>query len=286
MQRTKPRKACIAAPGGLTRFFLEVIMKAMNLSAILLAILIVPLTGHAGDYRETDDPYYQSEGISHTFVFQSRSRSDFGEGFFFEPKDGKKVLIQSSPEDNPHDLANLKRYLQAVLKAGAKVTFPPTKDEELFLATKYSLGIERIALSPEQIRQAAGKAAAKGKFEKVALINYRSIQLPKIELTFPCAEISGTGRGDLDNDRGQCLFVYDSLQKRRELVSGGRCQTGWSAGPVDRTKGSDRSREGHGMQPHGERSSVSLRDLYPCRYKTGLEHVRRKRRRALIPLGR
>ena len=138
------------------------------------------------------DPLYQSEGITHTFIFRSVLRAGFeGEGFFLTLPGGQAVFVQSAPEDNPHDIANLKRSLQAVRKAGARVDIPWTAAEEVFLATKYELNAEHRALAPDEIHALAEIVARRGERRAVAWVNYRNLQVPSVTLSFSARGIVG-----------------------------------------------------------------------------------------------
>lgn len=138
------------------------------------------------------DPLYQSEGITHTFIFRSVLRPEFeGEGFFLTLPGGQEVFVQSAPDDNPHDIANLKRSLQAVRKAGAHVVSPQTNTEEVFLATKYELNAEHRALAPDEIHALAEIVAGRGERRTVAWVNYRSLQVPAVTLRFRAGGIVG-----------------------------------------------------------------------------------------------
>ncbi len=142
--------------------------------------------------RVPTDLLYQSEGITHTFIFRSVLRPGFeGEGFFLALPDGKDVFVQSAPDDNPHDIANLKRTLQAVRKTGANVSSPQTNSEEVFLATKYELNAEHRALDPQEIHALAQIVASRGARRTVAWVNYRNLQVPSVTLRFPARGIVG-----------------------------------------------------------------------------------------------
>jgi hypothetical protein len=131
------------------------------------------------------DPLYQSEGITHTFIFRSARQPGFeGEGFFLTLAGGQELFVLSSPDDNPHDIANLKRSLQAVRKVGATVVPPPTESEEVYLATKYDLDAEHRALSPTEIHALAEEVVNRGKRRTVAWVNYRHLQVPSVTLNF------------------------------------------------------------------------------------------------------
>jgi len=138
------------------------------------------------------DPLYQSEGITHTFIFRSVLRPGFeGEGFFLTLPGGQDVFVQSAPDDNPHDIANLKRSLQAVRKAGARVDIPRTVTEEVLLATKYELNAEHRALAPDEIHALAETVARRGERRTVAWVNYRNLQVPSVTLRFSARGIVG-----------------------------------------------------------------------------------------------
>ena len=138
------------------------------------------------------DPLYQSEGITHTFIFRSVLRSGFeGEGFFLTLPGGQQVFVQSARDDNPHDIANLKRSLQAVRKAGAAVAAPRTETEEVFLATKYELDAEHRAHSPDEIHALAEIVAGRGERRAVAWVNHRNLKVPSVTLNFSIGEIAG-----------------------------------------------------------------------------------------------
>jgi hypothetical protein len=131
------------------------------------------------------DPLYQSQGITHTFIFRSVLRPGFeGEGFFLALPGGQAVFVQSAPDDNPHDIANLKRSLQAVRKAGKRVDLPRTATEEVFLATKYALNAEHRALTPDEIHELAETVARRGERRTVTWVNYRNLQVPSMTLSF------------------------------------------------------------------------------------------------------
>jgi hypothetical protein len=136
------------------------------------------------------DPLYQSEGITHTFIFRSAHQPEFeGEGFFLTLPGGREVFVLSSPEDNPHDIANLKRSLQAVRKVGATVVPPRTESEEIYLSTKYDLESEHRVLSPTEIHALAEEVVRRGKRRAVAWVNYRHLQVPSVTLDFSCEGI-------------------------------------------------------------------------------------------------
>jgi len=138
------------------------------------------------------DPLYQSEGITHTFIYRSASQPGFeGEGFFLTLSGGQEVFVLSSPEDNPHDIANLKRSLQAVRKVGANAVPPRTESEEVYLSTKYDLDAEHRVLSPTEIHALAEEVVKRGKRKAVAWVNYRHLQVPSVTLNFPCGGIEG-----------------------------------------------------------------------------------------------
>jgi len=138
------------------------------------------------------DPLYQSEGITHTFIFRSAHQPGFeGEGFFLTLPGGQEVFVLSDPDDNPHDIANLKRSLQAVRKVGAIVVPPRTESEEVHLATKYDLDAENRVLSPTEIHALAEEAVKRGKRRTVSWVNYRHLQVPSVTLHFSCGGIEG-----------------------------------------------------------------------------------------------
>lgn len=138
------------------------------------------------------DPLYQSEGITHTFIYRSAHRPGFeGEGFFLTLPGGQELFVLSSPDDNPHDIANLKRSLQAVRKVGAALVPPPTETEEVYLSTKYDLGAEHRVLSPAEIHALADEVVRREKHRVVAWVKYRDLQVPSVTLRFSCGEIEG-----------------------------------------------------------------------------------------------
>ncbi|OGP77679.1 MAG: hypothetical protein A2Z40_01680 [Deltaproteobacteria bacterium RBG_19FT_COMBO_60_16] len=138
------------------------------------------------------DPLYQSEGITHTFIFRSAHQLTFeGEGFFLALPGGQEVFVLSSPEDNPHEIANLKRSLQAVRKVGATVVPPRTESEEVYLSTKYDLGAEHRVLSPTEIHALAEEVVRRGNRRAVAWVNHRHLQVPSVTLNFSCGGMEG-----------------------------------------------------------------------------------------------
>lgn len=144
-----------------------------------------------GERRPTH-PLYQSEGITHTFIFRSAQRPAFeGEGFFLTLPGGQDAFVVSAPEDNPHDIANLKRSLQAVRKAGARPIVPDTRQEEIFLATKYALDAEHRALGPDEIRALANEVVRRGERRAVSWVDFRRLKLPSVTLSFPAKGIEG-----------------------------------------------------------------------------------------------
>jgi len=162
-----------------------------------IAILTVLCAcGHKGPREQAEqlpiDPLYQSEGITHTFIFRSAHHPEFeGEGFFLTLQGSQDLFVLSSPDDNPHDIANLKRSLQAVRKVGATLVSPRTESEEVYLSTKYDLGAEHRALSPAEIRALAEEVVSRGNRRTVDWVNYRNLQVPSVTLSFSCEGIEG-----------------------------------------------------------------------------------------------
>jgi len=162
-----------------------------------VAILMVLCScGHKAPRGQVEqlpiDPLYPSEGITHTFIFRSAHHPGFeGEGFFLTLSDGQEVFVLSSPGDNPHDIANLKRSLQAVRKVGVPVVPPRTESEEVYLSTKYDLDAEHRVLSPAEIHALADEVVRREKRRTVAWVNYRHLQVPSVTLNFSCGEIEG-----------------------------------------------------------------------------------------------
>jgi hypothetical protein len=169
----------------------------MDFSLSTIAILMVLCAcGHRAPRGQVEqqptDPLYQSEGITHTFIFRSVHQPEFeGEGFFLTLTGGQELFVLSSADDNPHDIANLKRSLQAVRKVGATVLPPPTESEEVYLSTKYDLGAEHRVLSPTEIHALAEEVVKRGKHRAVAWVNYRHLQVPSVTLKFSCGGIIG-----------------------------------------------------------------------------------------------
>jgi hypothetical protein len=161
------------------------------------AILMVSCAcGHQAPRGQVErlplDPLYQSEGITHTFIFRSAHQPGFeGEGFFLTLPGGQEIFVLSSPDDNPHDIANLKRSLQAVRKVGATVAPPRTESEEVYLSTKYDLGAEHRVLSPTEIHALADEVVRREKHRTVAWVKYRHLQVPSVTLSFSCEGIEG-----------------------------------------------------------------------------------------------
>ncbi len=157
-------------------------------------LMVLCACGHKAPREQAQrlpiDPLYQSEGITHTFIFRSAHRPGFeGEGFFLSLPGGQEVFVLSSPEDNPHDIANLKRSLQAVRKVGATVVPPRTESEEIYLSTKYDLDSEHRVLSPMEIHALAEEVVRRGKRRAVAWVNYRRLQVPSVTQKFSCGGI-------------------------------------------------------------------------------------------------
>ena len=159
-------------------------------------LMVLYACGHKAPRGQVEplpiDPLYQSEGITHTFIYRSAHHPEFeGEGFFLALPGGQELFVLSSPDDNPHDIANLKRSLQAVRKVGATVVPPPTKSEEVYLSTKYDLDAEHRVLSPTEIHALAEEVVKRGKRRAVAWVNYRYLHVPSVTLNFSCEGIEG-----------------------------------------------------------------------------------------------
>jgi hypothetical protein len=136
------------------------------------------------------DPLYQSDDITHTFIFRSAHQPEFeGEGFFLTLPGGREIFVLSSADDNPHDIANLKRSLQAVRKVGVPVVPPRTESEEVYLSTKYDLEAEHRVLSPTEIHALADEVVRRENRRAVAWVKYRDLQVPSVTLNFPCGGI-------------------------------------------------------------------------------------------------
>ena len=159
-------------------------------------LMVLCACGHKSPRGQVEqlpfDPLYPSEGITHTFIFRSTHQPGFeGEGFFLSLPGGRELFVLSSPDDNPHDIANLKRSLQAVRKVEATVVPPPTETEEVFLSTKYELDAEHRVLSPMEIHALAEEVVRRGKLRTVSWVNYRHLQVPSVTLSFSCGGIEG-----------------------------------------------------------------------------------------------
>ena len=159
-------------------------------------LMVLCACGHKAPRGEVHrlpiDPLYQSEGITHTFIFRSAHRPGFeGEGFFLTLPGGREVFVLNSAEDNPHDIANLKRALQAVRKAGATVPPPRTESEEVYLSTKYDLEAEHRHLSPTEIHSLADEVVRREIRRTVAWVRDRDLQVPSVTLNFSCGGIEG-----------------------------------------------------------------------------------------------
>lgn len=168
--------------------------------------------------RPSFDPLYQSEGITHTFIYRSAERPEFeGEGFFLTLPGGRELFVLSSPEDNPHDIANLKRSLQAVRKVGAAVKPPRAGTEEVFLSTKYDLDAEHRALRPAEIHALADEVVRRGSRRVVSWVNFRHLQLPPVTLKFPCEGIEGMDPVTMTT--GGSVYVLTVRFKEGEALS-------------------------------------------------------------------
>jgi hypothetical protein len=171
--------------------FMRPYMNRMTWFSGVAILMVFCACGHQAPRGQVQrlpiDPLYQSEGITHTFIFRSTNQPEFeGEGFFLTLAGGQEVFVLSSPEDNPHDIANLKRSLQAVRKVGAAVDPPRTESEEIYLSTKYDLNAEHRVLSPAEIHALAEEVVMRGKRREVVWVNYRHLQVPSVTLKFSC----------------------------------------------------------------------------------------------------
>jgi hypothetical protein len=171
-------------------------MKRLKWFPGVAILLVLCACGHKAPREEVQrlpiDLLYQSEGITHTFIFRSAHHPGFeGEGFFLTLPGGREIFVLSSPDDNPHDIANLKRSLQAVRKVGASVVPPRTESEEVYLSTKYDLEAEHRVLSPTEIHALADEVVRREKRRAVAWVKYRDLQLPSVTLNFSCGGIEG-----------------------------------------------------------------------------------------------
>jgi len=169
-------------------------MKRMKWLSGVAILMVLCACGHKAPRGEVQrlpiDPLYQSEGITHTFIFRSARQPGFeGEGFFLTLPGDKEVFVLSSADDNPHDIANLKRSLQAVRKVGATVVPPRTESEEVYLSTKYDLEAEHRVLSPTEIHALADEVVRREKGRTVAWVKYRDLQVPSVTLKFSCGGI-------------------------------------------------------------------------------------------------
>ena len=164
------------------------------------------------------DPLSPSEGISHTFIFRSALQPGFeGEGFFLTLPGGQEVFVLSSPDDNPHDIANLKRSLQAVRKVGVPVVPPRTESEDVYLSTKYDLDAENKVLGPTEIRALAEVVVKRGKRRAVDWVYYRHLHVPSVTLDF---SIRGIERMDpITMTTGGSVYVLTIHFKDSEALS-------------------------------------------------------------------
>jgi len=197
-------------------------MKRMKWFPGVAILVVLCACGHKAPREQVQrlpiDPLYQSQGITHTFIFRSVRHPEFeGEGFFLTPPGGQELFVLSSPDDNPHDIANLKRSLQAVRKAGATVDPPVTESEEVYLATKYDLEAEHRVLSPTEIHALADEVARREKRRVVAWVKYRDLRVPSVTLRFPCREIEGMDPVTMTT--GGSVFVLTIRFKDDEALS-------------------------------------------------------------------
>ncbi|MFH1263523.1 MAG: hypothetical protein V1495_08820 [Pseudomonadota bacterium] len=113
-----------------------------------------------------------------------------GEGFFVDFGNGTEIFVSSHFTDNPHDISNVQRKFQAILKGVNKVTYPTPQSLEVFVESKAVLGSENRVLTVDEYEALARQVRELGHKKTIQLVYYKDLTFEFDTVRFSCAKIT------------------------------------------------------------------------------------------------
>lgn len=150
-------------------------------------------------------------------IFSQADDQNFeGEAFYVTFKDGKQVYIYSRFSDNPHDLANTQRKMQAIMRGVGSFTYPSPKNANVHIASKLSLHKyfpgsstyypEHTLLSESTYKELASLVRQDSEPKEISLVYYKDLQYSDEGMVFKGSDI--TGIDDISMTTGGSVYLF------------------------------------------------------------------------------
>lgn len=183
--------------------------------AILLGVCSLLLTGACGDDGPIGFGLPTSSRISASggsgsltslHIFSAVDDASVqGEGFYADFGAGQPIFVASRFSDDPHDIANVQRKFQAVLRGVNRVTCAVTEPLRVFVESKVNLGAEHRLLTEEDYLALAVRVREIGIRDSIELVYYRDLEFEFDTIPFPCAYIENVG--DITMTTGGSVYL-------------------------------------------------------------------------------
>jgi hypothetical protein len=135
---------------------------------------------------------------SYNHIFSEVDNPVFkGEAFYITYRDGRRVYIYSNFNDNPHDIANTQRKIQAIIKGTGSLEYSNSRKISVHIASKVSFNKyfgfggcypEHSLLSVEEYENLANIVLSEP-IQNIELVYYKDLKFPDTNTVFNAEEI-------------------------------------------------------------------------------------------------
>jgi len=190
-------------------------MKKIILSIVIFIVLLFfALLCYAQNEIMEDKPTM----VTDTYIFSlTHDENFFGEGFFCTLQSGNEIFIYSKSQDNPHDIANTRRKIHAIIKGAGSFNYSTPQTMDAYLATKYDLGAENRLLPENYYKILADETIKRGLHKNITMVYYRVLNFSENELKFTCNEI--TSIDGVTMTTGGSVYLFTINRKDGESLN-------------------------------------------------------------------